>query len=463
MAELGDRLTLVTKKRSPGNIDPASVMATTRKKPAPEPIPGIESVTVQGFKSIRDELTLEFRPLTILCGANSSGKTSILQPLLMMKQTLESPVDPGPLLLWGPHVRFRNTSDFFCAIGGAGDELTVGFRAQLKYSWQQVARPVDVRSTFRREGTEVELVRSRWDEFEIESDLELGSCPPDSYLEWERRSHLEAGFLVAEPAGFLFPARRDRCFVVGHRLLDPLIPRILTTLLHVPGSREPGSRAYPRLAVGPQFAGSFEAYAASVLHAWQREQDSRLQRVEQDLTALGMIDRMEVRPLDATQLEVRVGCRLSSGPGDLVNIADVGIGVSQVLPVVVALQAAEPGTIVYIEQPELHLHPRAQQALAKLLVAAAKRKVRVVVETHSDLLLLGIQTLVAEGEIDPEDVGLHWFHRDDEGVTRMTRAELQPDGSFGEWPEDFGETRMDAEVRFIAAYENRHRPKRRKK
>lgn len=438
-------------------------MAERRKKAAtPEPIPGIESVTVQGFKSIRDELTLEFRPLTVLCGANSSGKTSIMQPLLMMKQTLESPVDPGPLLLWGPHVRFRNTSDFFSSFGGGSNELTMGFRVQLKYSWESFPSPQGISSTFRRDGDEFGLVRTRWDEFEVQGDLVLDRLPSNTYLELERRRNLAHGW-VAEPAEVLYPSRRDRCFVVGNTLLDARIPRALTTLMHIPGTREPANRVYPRLALGPQFAGSFDAYFASVLHSWSREQDIRCLSVETDLADLGLTAQLRVRPLDATQLEVRVGRRLASGPDELVNIADVGIGVSQVLPVVVALHAAEPGTIVYIEQPELHLHPRAQQALAKLLVAAAKRKVRVVVETHSDLLLLGIQTLVAEGEIDPEDVGLQWFHRDDEGVTRMERAELQADGSFGEWPEDFGDTRMDAEVRFIAAYEKRQTSKRRRK
>ena len=81
----------------------------------------------------------------------------------------------------------------------------------------------------------------------------------------------------------------------------------------------------------------------------------------------------------------------------MVSIADVGFGVSQVLPVLVALIVAEPGRLVYLEQPELHLHPRAQVALAQVLAAAAKRGVRVVAETHSSLLLLAVQTLVAEG------------------------------------------------------------------
>ena len=110
------------------------------------------------------------------------------------------------------------------------------------------------------------------------------------------------------------------------------------------------------------------------------------------------------------------------GANDLVSIADVGFGVSQTLPVVVALRAARPGQLVYIEQPEIHLHPRAQVAMARLLVNAAKRGVRVVAETHSSLILLAVQTLVAEGEIDPDLVGLNWFLRNEKtGTTRIQK------------------------------------------
>src|SRR5207249_2050278 len=108
-----------------------------------------------------------------------------------------------------------------------------------------------------------------------------------------------------------------------------------------------------------------------------------------------------------TQVELHVG-RLPQpargGARDWVSIADVGFGVSQTLPVLVALRAAEPGQLVYLEQPEIHLHPRAQSAMAQVIAQAALRGVRVVVETHSDLLLLGIRTLVAEGQLSPQDV-----------------------------------------------------------
>ena len=108
---------------------------------------------------------------------------------------------------------------------------------------------------------------------------------------------------------------------------------------------------------------------------------------------------------------------------------------------------------VYIEQPEIHLHPRAQTELAQVLAEAAERGVRVVVETHSSLLLLGIQTLVAEGKLSPDLVKLHWFEQNKKGSTTIRSADLDEGGRFGDWPEDFGDVTLDAQDRFLTAAE----------
>ena len=74
---------------------------------------------------------------------------------------------------------------------------------------------------------------------------------------------------------------------------------------------------------------------------------------------------------------------------------------------------------------------------------------RVVVETHSSLLLLGVQTLVAEGKLPPDHVALHWFERDNDGATTVTSADLDEAGAFGDWPEDFGDVELKSESRYL--------------
>jgi len=236
---------------------------------------GITRPTVAGFKSISHEQSIEIRPLTILAGANSSGKSSIMQPLLLLKQTLEAPYDPGALLLDGPNVRFSSA--------------------------------------------------------------------------------------------------------------DQILSRIL------------------------------KQHKANAFH---------------------------------------VGIQINNG-ATVTPYYSKGLGVSQTLPVLVALHVAENGQLLYLEQPELHLHPRAQFGLAEVLADAAMRGNHMVVETHSSLLLLGIQTLVAEGKLSPEMVKLHWFTNAEDGSTEITSADLDANGAFGDWPEDFAIVTLGLESRYLDAQSRR--------
>ena len=236
------------------------------------------------------------------------------------------------------------------------------------------------------------------------------------------------------------------------------VARGLRSILHVPALRGNPERTYKTTAVGHEFAGTFEPYVASIIHHWQATKDTRLKQLGSSLEKLGLTWKIEASRLDDTRVELRVGRlkqKTTGGARDLVSIADVGFGVSQCLPVLVALLTARPGQLVYIEEPEIHLHPRAQMALAQVLADAANRGVRVVIETHSSLLLLGVQALVAEGALPPELVALHWFSLTKDGATEVRSADLDEAGAFGEWPEDFAEVTLDAQSRYLDAAEKR--------
>ena len=99
--------------------------------------------------------------------------------------------------------------------------------------------------------------------------------------------------------------------------------------------------------------------------------------------------------------------------------------------------------------------------MAKVLADAARRGVHVVAETHSALLILGIQTLVAEGKLSPELIKLHWFERKD-GATKIKSADLDKSGSFGDWPEDFDDIELEAQRRYLDAVEARVTEKKRR-
>jgi predicted ATPase len=188
------------------------------------------------------------------------------------------------------------------------------------------------------------------------------------------------------------------------------------------------------------------------------EDEVVLADLNSDLQLLELTGGVRATTVNAVQIELYVGRLPTVTPERLenrVNIADVGLGVSHTLPVLVALHAAKPGQLVFVEQPETHLHPRAQFVLAQVLAAAAKRGVRVVIETHSTILLLGVQTLIAEGALEPDKVKLHWFLREKDGRTVVRSGDLDEAGRFGDWPEDFDDVTLKNEARYLDAAEAR--------
>lgn len=422
-----------------------------------ESLEPIKAVQVKGFKSFAEEQRIQISPLTLLAGANSSGKSSVLQPVLLLKQTLEQSYDPGPLLLEGPHVHFTSASQALARLHAREslDEfevaLTVGAH-YFKNVYRKKGDYFDLIRTVRRAGRELVTLEPGMSGADLEKILPVLKAPRvnGKKVSWE--------------------VRRDRCFLgifaegtAYHGIpFTYSLDQALRSIIHVPGLRGNPKRTYGVTAVEGHFQGTFDPYAASVVSFWQKTKDGRLEGLREAMQRLGLTRDVKANPIDATNLELLVG-RLPGKQGDaddLVNIADVGFGVSQVLPVLVALLVAKPGQLVYIEQPELHLHPRAQQALASILADAADRGARVVVETHSSILLLAIQTLVAEGKLASDKVKLHWFQRDSRGATKVTSGELDPLGAYGDWPEDFGEVMAGAEDRYLDAVETKSLPPR---
>ncbi|MEW6742695.1 MAG: AAA family ATPase [Planctomycetota bacterium] len=270
--------------------------------------------------------------------------------------------------------------------------------------------------------------------------------------------------------------RRDRCFLVfdivssaesRHRIpfvsygVSPSVAFVnhIKRIIHLPGLRGNPRRTYPKTAGGPEFQGTLEPYIASVIAQWQGNNNQKhLDDLAQCLEHLGLTWKVKAEPVDDTQVELKVGRLPHSRRGaahDLVSIADVGFGVSQSLPVVVALLAAQAGQLVYLEQPEIHLHPLAQRRLASVLKGAVERGVIAVVETHSALLLREVQTLIDTGHFRKEDVVLHWLERDQEGATTVRTARPDDNGAYGEWPEDFDKTELEAEKAYLDAVEGK--------
>ena len=417
-----------------------------------ETVDGIIKIAVSGFKSLAEECAIDIRPLTILAGANSSGKSSIMQPLLMLKQTLEATYDPGPLLLEGPNVQFTLAEQFLSKL--IGEERADRFQIRVETCKRDFF--FSVRTTFRKGPKGIEIVEMTTTEstYQLLSPEGMTLYPGMSP---EEIKSLADQYWVLKNFDAVKPSR---CFLrleyqdgQGSVSLTPDLEFRILSSIHLPGLRGNPERTYKPASTGPQYPGTFEHYAAGIIHEWQETRDERLETLADALHTLGLTGQVGTKKIGDTRIELQVGrfLRDKAGETDMVSIADVGFGVSQVLPVLVALIVARPTQLVYLEQPEMHLHPRAQVALAQVLAAAAKRGVRVVAETHSSLLLLAVQTLVAEGDLSPELVKLHWFTRGDNGATKISTEDLDEAGAYGDWPEDFDDVDLKAQSRYLNA------------
>lgn len=385
----------------------------------------------------------------------------MMQPLLLIKQTLEAAQDPGPLLLDGPNVSLSTVRELLwhthAATGGAkellvrhvdsdGEQTSLRFSAarhglsldRLDYSHPKRNERFSLSPRSRRST----LVRALPDQMQ----QIVANQPRGIQVGVQRkRSFFDIGLKFSGgPPGSEFVSIRE----------FSTFQDFATQLIHIPGLRDIPARFYPATGVGRLFPGVFQSYVASIIENWERTRDPRLRRLRRQLRAMELTWKVESRRLDDTRVALLVG-RLEQpvqgGAADLVSIADVGLGVSQSLPVLVALLIADPRQVVYVEQPELHLHPRAQVALGRVLVDAAARGVIVVAETHSYLLLRSVQEWTAR---NPKSAGLtklHWFDRDPSGVTKVSSANLDETGAFGDWPVDFADVEMEIEERYIQA------------
>ena len=399
-----------------------------------------------------------------------------MQALLLMKQTLESGYDPGPLLISGPNVVFASTEQMFWTAPGERRELMcIGLRVNRK---NETGYEVTLQQQ-KNGTTPLQIVKGVWSSGQRETEL-TAALTDDQRKKYEALMKSDAfprGLYNQDDDIYADPfVERDRFFLTikfalrnrqtkhlvaefSRGFLDDfqdamMVENAVRSIIHVPGLRGNPRRTYPVTAVEKHFPGLFPDYVASVIAFWQSANKDKSAQLSSDLKELGLTWNVKARKTSDTEVEIQVARLpkgLRSGTKDMVSIADVDFGMSQSLPVAVALLAAEPGELVYLEQPEIHLHPKAEHGLSRLIQRAVMRGVQVVVETHSELLLVGLQELVASKQFGDKNVLIHWVQRDKSGASQLTSKKLDQQGGFGDVPVDFGIVSFEAMSQYLNA------------
>ena len=183
--------------------------------------------------------------------------------------------------------------------------------------------------------------------------------------------------------------------------------------------------------------------------------------IANSLRVMGLIESFKVNRLSEQRYEYDVKIQIK-GSASSVNLPDVGFGISQVLPVLVECYYAPPGSIIIMEQPEIHLHPSAQSALADVLIDVIQsrenghdRNIQLIIETHSEHFLRRLQRRIAESTILREHVSAYFASVTDSS-SQLTPLDIDVYGNIKNWPANFfGDEMGDITGQAKAAMEKR--------
>ena len=426
---------------------------------------------LENFKSWQDTQDIALKPITGFFGANSSGKSGLIHALLLLKQTADS-ADRGNVFHFGGTAARVDLGDFESVVHGHETdrnlEISLDWRTEKPikitdtYARKDVARSADIgfRVVARMEGGGVSAQPVVEQMSYRVGCAEFGLCRKDNepypYDLFPRSGDFRFVRYQGRAWGFDSPAKcygfpdKVRLYYQNAGFLIDLefaLEQRLQNVYYLGPLRAFPQRIYDWSGEEPRDMGEAgELVVGALLAARQRDEKISLGKgiprptleeyVAHWLKELGLIYDFRVAPMAEGSHLFEVRVRKSPKAAEVL-ITDVGFGVSQILPVLVLCFYVPEGSTVILEQPEIHLHPSVQAGLADVFIDAwEKRKVQVIVESHSEHLLRRLQRRIAEEKLSQDNVGLY-FCKEEDGVSRLDTLEIDLFGTIANWPQDF--------------------------
>jgi len=454
---------------------------------------------IENFKGWKDTGDLKLAPITLLFGGNSSGKSSLAHFLLMLKQTAESTDRQTTLQTEqkGSPITFGGFSDFI-------HKRKVSNKLTFSFGWTP-AEPLTISNGTIKQWTvkelrfSCEIVRTskkpyapHVNEFFFEAidpvavegrnmnkPLKFGMKYDPKAQKYQKidsgfslKQRNRGGSLIGWPEKFYrFPDQFLAVFSNASSCADFNfeLEKLFTNISYLGPLRKHPERTYQFTGSTPDSVGYDGEDAIAALLSRQEKRYSEKQGgwrktlaevVAAKLYEMGLIHSFDVDAISEHAKLYLVKVTESEG-GCPVDLPDVGFGISQVLPVIIQLFYAKPNSTVIIEQPELHLHPRAQALLADVFIDAIQyldekrpRNLQVLVETHSEHFLLRFQRRIAEGTLSPDSLAAYVAESSAAGST-LSPLDIGEHGEIRNWPENFfGDQMTDLAVIQKAAFLN---------
>ncbi len=412
----------------------------------------ITELSAQNFKSWKDTGELQFAPLTGFFGANSSGKTSILQVLLMLKQTAEHP-SPN----WNEPLYFGDENDEKSLVNlGRFDDIIHGHNEDSKLgvfvSWK-LPKTMDIKVVSAEISTDSLSFSTSIEQNHEHTEL-ISFCYTANAQNWvlERNAQgyrfrfpeflVQTGLPVFSQESIT--VNPFRCYGVhdsGPGLnsflrLQKAFENLFSQIRHLGPLREYPKHCYTWEGNHPVSIGQYGEGMIAALLSGRIRLLSIDEQILNWLQRLELIDSYDLHPVSGTGRDYQfVVKQYKSGPQ--VPLTDVGFGVSQVLPVLTLCYYAPEGSILILEQPESHLHPKVQSELADVLIDVVKnRNVQIILESHSEHLLHRLTRRIAEEKISENDMALYFCEIND-GKSTAEKLKVDEYGNISNWPQNF--------------------------
>ncbi|MCP4574699.1 MAG: DUF3696 domain-containing protein [Deltaproteobacteria bacterium] len=436
----------------------------------------LRRLQIQNFKGWKNTGTISMAPITLFFGANSSGKSSIEQFLMMLKQTMESSDRKA--------VFFPGSINSAVQLGSYQEmvyQRDLENRIIFEYKWDLSSQLKfkDVLSGKSYTADQIEFsstvgledVQSR--KVCVEQLKYILSLKSDNYLsigmertagkKHQYRVEAEQYPLKRNPGRVWHPGAPVRFYgfpdeVVAYHKNAEFVQNLnlqhetlFKSLFYLGPLRTKTDRLYSWSGITPESVGySGENTIAAILASRGRKISFGYKKISkplerivaESLKRMGLIEEFKVNPISEQRQEYEVNVR-TKGSKDWVDLPDVGFGVSQVLPVLVQCFYAPTGSIILMEQPEIHLHPSAQSALADVMIDVINsrengkdRNIQLIIETHSEHFLRRLQRRIAENTVEKEKISAYFANIT---KTPATLEPLQIDifGNIRNWPENF--------------------------
>ncbi len=436
----------------------------------------LKKLRIQNFKAWKDTGSIRMAPISLFFGANSSGKSSIGQFLMMLKQTIESPDRKAVFYPGG-----KNSAVHLGSYQEMVFQRNPQNRITFEYQWTmpeglKVKDPVSGQSYSGDEllfQAEVGLGDKDQHKLSIGNfQYTLLDNGHESLAIGLEKESGKKSFFKAKSENYKLVRQKGRAWsfrdtvrfygfpdemVAYHQNADFVQwlnlaqEKLFQSVSYLGPLRTKAERLYSWSGIEPESMGYAGEYTVSAILAsknrklslgYKRHNKSLEEIIALKLKQMGLIEEFNVNPISKERQEYEVKIQTKGSQG-WVDLPDVGFGVSQVLPVLVQCFYAAPGSIILMEQPEIHLHPKAQSALADVMIDVinsrengSDRNIQLVIETHSEHFLRRLQRRIAEDAIAQEKVSAY-FANIDKTPARLEPLQIDIFGNILNWPENF--------------------------